>query len=96
MNSTYSKELIDAKLDNILHRINEVKEIAVATHNQTLKTNGRVNKLEGWRSWLAGVIAVLGVSAGLIVYIYTQDKNQFSQSLSNVELMVKSHVFNLK
>lgn len=40
----------------------DINEIKVDVKNQ----NGRVRKLENWRSWLAGAIFVLGSIGGYI------------------------------
>ncbi len=53
------RELIITKLDNLNEKIGGVNEKADKTLAQTIKTNGRVTKLESWRSYMIGAGVVL-------------------------------------
>ncbi len=53
------RELIITKLDNLNEKIGGVNEKADKTLAQTIKTNGRVTKLESWRSYVIGASVVL-------------------------------------
>lgn len=86
METTYSRELMDAKLDNILLRIAEIKDIATATHDQAKRTNGRVTKLEGWRLYVLGAFSLVTVIFSGAIYIYkTEQGNQDQQILKVLE-----------
>jgi len=53
------RELIITKLDNLNDKIETVNIKADKTLDQTIRTNGRVTKLEQWRSYLLGAGAVI-------------------------------------
>lgn len=46
------KELIEVKFEYTDKKLEDI-------HNQTKKTNGRVSKLEQWRTYITGAMAVL-------------------------------------
>lgn len=64
-----NKELRE-KLDAMAVTLTTNTVILKETHQQTLKTNGRVNKLEAFRNWSTGVLAALGFFWGFIQFIY--------------------------
>lgn len=37
----------------------DIKETLARIEEQTIKTNGRVSKLENWRSYTAGAVAII-------------------------------------
>jgi hypothetical protein len=58
--SHYSNREIDLMLNTIKAHIDEAVACPLARiEAQTIKTNGRVGKLENWRNYIAGGIAVL-------------------------------------
>ena len=59
--------------DNELQQkdIDYIKDALIRIESQTIKTNGRVNKLENWRSLLVGGYVVFtGFLLPLLGYIY--------------------------
>lgn len=43
------------------NEFNHIKSYLARIEKQTTATNGRVNKLEKWRAWLAGIVIGIGV-----------------------------------
>lgn len=54
----------------ILYRLAEQDRKLEAIHNETVKTNRRVSKLEKWQSFIEGGIAVLTILVvPLLIYV---------------------------
>lgn len=73
-----------SKFDYLVKTLDELKPVIQATHDQTIKTNGRVNRLEDWRdeqnitvkglvrtnNMITGILAFITfVSAGFITFL---------------------------
>lgn len=61
---SYSKEVIDLKVESIHRRFSGQDEVLAKILTQTLKTNGRVNKMEKIMIILGAVTATLLVVNG--------------------------------
>lgn len=60
----------------------EVKDILSEIKTQTMKTNGRVGRLENWRSFITGGLAIVTlIVLPLIVYIFTSQVNAVTSKL---------------
>jgi hypothetical protein len=57
-------------LDVILYRLAEQDRKLDAIHNEAVKTNRRVSKLEKWQSFIGGGLAVLTILVvPLLIYV---------------------------
>lgn len=69
MNEDYTKRELDA-------HFTEIKDSLDRIEKQTIKTNGRVNKLESWRSLLVGAwFVAYCMVIPLAIYIYLENMN---------------------
>ena len=61
----YDPQSTDAMFSRIIERLDRQDEVLKRIEAQTTKTNGRVSKLENWRTEIAAKVAVIsgGVSA---------------------------------
>jgi len=60
----------EAKL--ILHRLSEQDKQLHAIHDEAVKTNRRVTKLEKWQSFIQGGLAVLTILVvPIVIYLVT-------------------------
>lgn len=83
----YSTRELEHYFGDIRKDIKEIKE-------QTIKTNGRVNKLENWRWLLTGGMLIISMMViPLLVYIFNSVVNspidKLTKILSNYEVTVE-------
>jgi hypothetical protein len=64
----------------------EIKNTLERIELQTCKTNGRVTKLESWRSYIAGAITIVtllgGTVIGLSLYVYNLQLDAVRENLA--------------
>jgi len=53
--------------DDIHSRVVRIETIVERVESQLCKLNGRTSKLEGWRNWMAGGMAMLVVLITIII-----------------------------
>jgi len=53
---------------------------------QTTKTNGRVSKLEDWRNYIAGGIALFCIAGLPLMWILVQDVRKSSEAISQINI----------
>lgn len=75
---------------------NLLKEILLRVEEQTKKTNGRVSKLEEWRSWVIGGLAcgsiILGVIIGLVCYIWITQVKSIEAKENEIASQLETHI----
>lgn len=73
MNEDYTKRELDS-------HFTEIKDSLYRIEQQTIKTNGRVNKLESWRSLLVGAwFVAYCMVIPLSIYIYLDNMNYLKE-----------------
>lgn len=71
---------------------NELKVMLIRIESQTTRTNGRVSKLENWRSYMLGGMAVIVFSLPAIAWIFMDKFNLVQSEVSKLEANVVSRV----
>ena len=54
-------------IDRIIVKLEYITEKVTAIHHHAEKTNGRVSRLENWRSYATGAMAVIVFLSGYII-----------------------------
>lgn len=89
MTDDYKNREIDEKHLAVMNAIGVVKGIALETKDQATKTNGRVNKLEKWRAYLAGGGAVL---SAVVIMVLIPVAVSFLKSSIDINNQVSSAI----
>lgn len=90
MDEPYSKREQDYFFQEVFKRMDKQDSYLDRIEKQTLKTNGRVNKLEWWRSailWAFGVFLALLVP--LVNFVQAQIRQTVVGVLSEYDIVVK-------
>lgn len=67
----------------------EVKDTLERIEEQTKKTNGRVSRLENWRSYITGGLAVVGIVIALVIYIFNSSMQTVQAELKRNEISIE-------
>lgn len=81
------KEFISHVMNDINGKINEIHSIVKKIEDQTTKTNGRVSKLEWWRSGVVWAIGILWTFLLLLIpYLirFIGNINKLDTTVSNL------------
>lgn len=95
-NEPYSREITDLKFQEIMHKCNEILEVAKETREQAKMTNGRVTTLEKVNEKRKGATDVLKIITGtalllLVTYLTWLGKTildvKETLSMYNIEII---------
>lgn len=79
----YSNREIDRMMNEINNRFDTQDKTLEKILVQTYKTNGRVTRLEGWKNWGAGAIAILVIIViPLIVFVFQTSIHQLQTEVN--------------
>jgi len=90
MEPNYSKREIDMLMDSIKDHISDTVVIPLSRiEAQTIKTNGRVTALEGWRNYIAGGMALFVLIVLPMLWTIWNDTKVDSDKLNQHMLTTK-------
>ena len=102
MDSSYSREMVDEKLQRILDAVHEVKSIAIETRDQAMKTNGRVTKLEAvcvtqdslepFSDFMASTKTIQALIGAIILAIVLPTLAYFAVQEENLNVQIQAHI----
>lgn len=70
----YRNREIDEKFNAVHAKLDSILTVASDTKDQAIKTNGRVNKLESWKSFMQGGLAIVTILLVPVLLLLIQIK----------------------
>ena len=83
MEQPYSKRELDAEFGHIKKALEKQDKVLDTILAQTLKTNGRVNKLENWKNYIGGGLALIGIVGIPILWMLSREVINNSKVLTS-------------
>jgi len=82
METPYSNRELDAQHTEVIEYLKRIEA-------QTMRTNGRVTSLEGWRNRILGgssmVILIGGAIIGLVIYTFQTARSELKTQISQLQ-----------
>lgn len=85
MDKDYSKR----EIDNFMEEIHEKLDLIL---EQTTKHNGRLKKVELWKSWILGMFAGGTAIIGLLLYIWDLKIGSIETNIDKIDHKIEQHV----
>ena len=54
--------------------------------------NMRLDRLENWRSYILGILSVIGVVAAILTYIYFQQYDTLKVNITSIQTLLEHHI----
>ncbi len=92
MENEYNQKEENTFRKELFRRMGNQDTLLAEIKAQTLKTNGRVNKLENWRALILGTMSAASIIFGLITYIWVTQIGDIKTSERQVAQELQEHL----
>lgn len=77
------------EIDNFMKDIHEKLDLILT---QTTKHNGRLSKVELWKSWILGIFAGGTIIVGLLLYIWNMKIGSIDNNIEIIDYKLQQHM----